>query len=122
MSQTPDHLHVFSICPCSNPAPCPTSVLEASCQSRGRGIPGRQHHHSTPLVNRPQKINPAFQPQQQQPLGFGQVSTCRDKNKKCATQMGKHVHKDMQTKTTSYVLLMFFAKQFFPREARRKDC
>ncbi|XP_055363173.1 homeodomain-interacting protein kinase 3 isoform X2 [Betta splendens] len=50
-----------------------TSVLESSCQSKGRGIPGRQHHHSTPLLNRPQKITPAFQPQQQQPIGFGQV-------------------------------------------------
>uniref|UniRef100_A0A7N6BDU9 non-specific serine/threonine protein kinase n=1 Tax=Anabas testudineus TaxID=64144 RepID=A0A7N6BDU9_ANATE len=49
-----------------------TSVLESSCQSKGRGIPGRQHHHSTPLLNRPQKIPPAFQPQQQQPIGFGQ--------------------------------------------------
>uniref|UniRef100_A0A8C4H089 non-specific serine/threonine protein kinase n=1 Tax=Dicentrarchus labrax TaxID=13489 RepID=A0A8C4H089_DICLA len=51
-------------------APCNT---ESSCQSRGRGIHGRQHHHSTPLLNRPQKITPAFQPQQQQPIGFGQV-------------------------------------------------
>ncbi|KAA8595540.1 hypothetical protein FQN60_010831 [Etheostoma spectabile] len=48
------------------------TVLESSCQSKGRGIPGR-HHHSTPLLNRPQKITPAFQPQQQQPMGFGQV-------------------------------------------------
>lgn len=54
--------------------PLPTSVLESSCQSKGRGVPGRQHHHSTPLVNRPQKITPAFPPQQQQPIGFGQVS------------------------------------------------
>ncbi|XP_008285303.1 homeodomain-interacting protein kinase 3 [Stegastes partitus] len=46
---------------------------ESSCQSKGRGIPGRQHHLSTPLLNRPQKITPAFQPQQQQPIGFGQV-------------------------------------------------
>uniref|UniRef100_A0A8C6SJC2 Uncharacterized protein n=1 Tax=Neogobius melanostomus TaxID=47308 RepID=A0A8C6SJC2_9GOBI len=36
------------------------------------GIPGRQHH-STPIPNRPQKITPAFQTQQQQPIGFGQV-------------------------------------------------
>ncbi|KAM9409858.1 LOW QUALITY PROTEIN: homeodomain-interacting protein kinase 3 [Pholidichthys leucotaenia] len=50
-----------------------TTVLESSCQSKGRSIPGRQHHHSTPLLNRPQKIAPAFQPQQQQPIGFGQV-------------------------------------------------
>ncbi|XP_034057215.1 homeodomain-interacting protein kinase 3 isoform X4 [Gymnodraco acuticeps] len=49
------------------------TVLESSCQSRGRGHPGRQHLHSTPLLNRPQKIPPAFQPQQQQPIGFGQV-------------------------------------------------
>ncbi|KAK5873864.1 hypothetical protein PBY51_018866 [Eleginops maclovinus] len=49
------------------------TVLESSCQSKGRGHPGRQHHHSTPLLNRPQKIPPAFQPQQQQPIGFGQV-------------------------------------------------
>ncbi|XP_032415814.1 homeodomain-interacting protein kinase 3 isoform X2 [Xiphophorus hellerii] len=46
---------------------------ESSCHSKGRGIPGRQHHHSTPLLNRPQKIGPVFQPQQQQPIGFGQV-------------------------------------------------
>uniref|UniRef100_A0A096LR22 non-specific serine/threonine protein kinase n=1 Tax=Poecilia formosa TaxID=48698 RepID=A0A096LR22_POEFO len=46
---------------------------ESLCHSRGRGIPGRQHHHSTPLLNRPQKIGPVFQPQQQQPMGFGQV-------------------------------------------------
>uniref|UniRef100_A0A669DDP5 non-specific serine/threonine protein kinase n=1 Tax=Oreochromis niloticus TaxID=8128 RepID=A0A669DDP5_ORENI len=45
----------------------------SSCQSKGRSFPGRQHHHSTPLLNRPQKITPAFQPQQQQPIGFGQV-------------------------------------------------
>uniref|UniRef100_M4A515 non-specific serine/threonine protein kinase n=1 Tax=Xiphophorus maculatus TaxID=8083 RepID=M4A515_XIPMA len=31
---------------------------ESSCHSKGRGIPGRQHHHSTPLLNRPQKIGP----------------------------------------------------------------
>ncbi|XP_041651063.1 homeodomain-interacting protein kinase 3 [Cheilinus undulatus] len=60
----------------NNPAvsetPCNT-VIESACQSKGRGIPGRQHHHSTPLLNRQQKIPPAFQPQQQQPIGFGQV-------------------------------------------------
>uniref|UniRef100_A0A8C5DQK7 non-specific serine/threonine protein kinase n=1 Tax=Gouania willdenowi TaxID=441366 RepID=A0A8C5DQK7_GOUWI len=44
----------------------------SSWQSKGRGIPGRHPHHSTPLLNRPpQKITPAFQ--QQQPIGFGQV-------------------------------------------------
>uniref|UniRef100_A0A674AUA1 non-specific serine/threonine protein kinase n=1 Tax=Salmo trutta TaxID=8032 RepID=A0A674AUA1_SALTR len=47
-----------------------TPVLE-SFQFKGRGIPGRQPHHSIPLLNRPQKIT-AFQPQQQQPMGFGQ--------------------------------------------------
>ncbi|XP_056268302.1 homeodomain-interacting protein kinase 3 isoform X3 [Pseudoliparis swirei] len=46
---------------------------ESLCQSRGRGIPGRHHRQSTPLLNRQQKITPAFQPRQQQPLGFGQV-------------------------------------------------
>ncbi|XP_068586471.1 homeodomain-interacting protein kinase 3 [Cebidichthys violaceus] len=46
---------------------------ESSCQFKGRGFPGRHHHQSTPLLNRPQKITPAFQPQQQQPIGFGQV-------------------------------------------------
>uniref|UniRef100_A0A3Q4GJN2 non-specific serine/threonine protein kinase n=1 Tax=Neolamprologus brichardi TaxID=32507 RepID=A0A3Q4GJN2_NEOBR len=51
----------------------PAVSLESSCQSKGRSFPGRQHHHSTPLLNRPQKITPAFQPQQQQPIGFGQV-------------------------------------------------
>uniref|UniRef100_A0A1A7Y715 non-specific serine/threonine protein kinase n=1 Tax=Iconisemion striatum TaxID=60296 RepID=A0A1A7Y715_9TELE len=49
------------------------TVLESSCQAKGRGIPGRLHHHSTPLLNRPQRITPVFQPQQQQPIGFGQV-------------------------------------------------
>ncbi|XP_057685317.1 homeodomain-interacting protein kinase 3 [Corythoichthys intestinalis] len=49
------------------------SVLESSYQSKGRGPSGRHHHHSTPLLNRSQKITPSFQPQQQQPIGFGQV-------------------------------------------------
>uniref|UniRef100_A0A3Q3JDY4 non-specific serine/threonine protein kinase n=1 Tax=Monopterus albus TaxID=43700 RepID=A0A3Q3JDY4_MONAL len=57
----------------NNPAVSETpGNTEPSCQSKGRAIPGR-HHHSTPLLNRPQKIAPAFQPQQQQPMGFGQV-------------------------------------------------
>ncbi|XP_076003157.1 homeodomain-interacting protein kinase 3 isoform X1 [Genypterus blacodes] len=47
-------------------------VLESACHLKGRGILGRQHHHSTPLLNRPQKITPAFQPQQQA-MGFAQV-------------------------------------------------
>ncbi|XP_029353613.1 homeodomain-interacting protein kinase 3 isoform X2 [Echeneis naucrates] len=60
----------------NNPAVSETpgnTVLDPSFPSKGRGIPGRQHLHSTPLLNRPQKITPAFQPQQQQPLGFGKV-------------------------------------------------
>uniref|UniRef100_A0A3Q1H034 non-specific serine/threonine protein kinase n=1 Tax=Anabas testudineus TaxID=64144 RepID=A0A3Q1H034_ANATE len=57
----------------NNPVTETSGNSESSCQSKGRGIPGRQHHHSTPLLNRPQKIPPAFQPQQQQPIGFGQV-------------------------------------------------
>uniref|UniRef100_A0A3B4ZEF4 non-specific serine/threonine protein kinase n=1 Tax=Seriola lalandi dorsalis TaxID=1841481 RepID=A0A3B4ZEF4_SERLL len=58
----------------NNPAISETpGNTESSCPSKGRGIPGRQHHHSTPLLNRPQKITPAFQPQQPQPIGFGQV-------------------------------------------------
>lgn len=52
----------------------PRTVLESSCHSKGRVIPGRQHHHTTPLLNRQQKITSAFQPQQQQPIGFGQVT------------------------------------------------
>uniref|UniRef100_A0A8C6LD27 non-specific serine/threonine protein kinase n=1 Tax=Nothobranchius furzeri TaxID=105023 RepID=A0A8C6LD27_NOTFU len=48
-------------------------VIESSCQTKGRGVPGRLHHHSTPLLNRPQRITSVFQPQQQQPIGFGQV-------------------------------------------------
>ncbi|XP_036819494.1 homeodomain-interacting protein kinase 3 isoform X1 [Oncorhynchus mykiss] len=47
------------------------TILE-SFQFKGRGIPGRQPHHSIPLLNRPQKIT-AFQHQQQQPMGFGQL-------------------------------------------------
>uniref|UniRef100_A0A3B3BC96 non-specific serine/threonine protein kinase n=1 Tax=Oryzias melastigma TaxID=30732 RepID=A0A3B3BC96_ORYME len=47
------------------------TVLESSCQSKRRGILGRQHHHSTPLVSKPQKMT--FQSQHQQPIGFGQV-------------------------------------------------
>ncbi|XP_010874818.3 homeodomain-interacting protein kinase 3 isoform X5 [Esox lucius] len=46
------------------------TVLESSCQFKGRGLPGRLPHHSTPLLNRPQKIT-AFQ--QQQPMAYGQV-------------------------------------------------
>ncbi|XP_061670215.1 homeodomain-interacting protein kinase 3 [Syngnathoides biaculeatus] len=49
------------------------TVLESSYQSKGRGPSGRHHHHSTPLLNRSQKITPSFQSQQQQPIGFGQV-------------------------------------------------
>ncbi|XP_030622680.1 homeodomain-interacting protein kinase 3 [Chanos chanos] len=49
-----------------------STVIELSCQSKGRSGPSRQPHHSTPLLNRQQKITPAFQPQQQ-PLAFGQV-------------------------------------------------
>uniref|UniRef100_A0A3Q1GDH5 non-specific serine/threonine protein kinase n=1 Tax=Acanthochromis polyacanthus TaxID=80966 RepID=A0A3Q1GDH5_9TELE len=46
----------------NNPAVSETpGNTESSCQSKGRGIPGRQHHLSTPLLNRPQKITPAFQ-------------------------------------------------------------
>uniref|UniRef100_A0A667XVL9 non-specific serine/threonine protein kinase n=1 Tax=Myripristis murdjan TaxID=586833 RepID=A0A667XVL9_9TELE len=48
-----------------------TGNTESLCQSKGRGIPGRQLHHSTPLLNRPQKITPAFQPQQQQVQHYG---------------------------------------------------
>ncbi|XP_055010439.1 homeodomain-interacting protein kinase 3 isoform X2 [Boleophthalmus pectinirostris] len=60
-----------------------SSNMESSSQSKGRGIPVRQHHHSTPLLNRPQKITPAFQTQQQQPIGFGQVQhfgSCQEWN------------------------------------------
>ncbi|CAL8243453.1 unnamed protein product [Lota lota] len=49
------------------------TVLDPSCQSRGRGFTGRHPLHSAPLLNRPQKMPPAFQPQQQQAMGFGQV-------------------------------------------------
>lgn len=79
------------LCVSSNLFSFAATVTESSCQSRGRGVPGRQHHqhhhHSTPLINRAQKITPAFQPQQQ-PLGFGQVS------------MMSHAHK--------YELFLFF--------------
>ncbi|XP_007228387.3 homeodomain-interacting protein kinase 3a isoform X3 [Astyanax mexicanus] len=47
-----------------------STVLESSCQSRGRCGPGRLSLHSTPTLPRQQKINSTFQ---QQPLGFGQV-------------------------------------------------
>ncbi|KAG7467913.1 hypothetical protein MATL_G00137240 [Megalops atlanticus] len=46
------------------------TVLDSSCQSKGRCAPGRQNHHSTPLLNRQHKMTSAFQ---QQHLGFGQV-------------------------------------------------
>ncbi|XP_048118399.1 homeodomain-interacting protein kinase 3 isoform X2 [Alosa alosa] len=56
------------------------TVLESSCPSKGRNGPGRQAPHSTPLLNRSQKIAPAFQPQQTPqhhppppPLTYGQV-------------------------------------------------
>ncbi|KAI1889567.1 hypothetical protein AGOR_G00164240 [Albula goreensis] len=47
------------------------TVLDSSCQSKGRCIPGRQNHHSAPLLNRQHKMTSAFQQQPQ--LGFGQV-------------------------------------------------
>ncbi|XP_066505653.1 homeodomain-interacting protein kinase 3a isoform X2 [Hoplias malabaricus] len=47
-----------------------STVLESSCQSRGRCGPGRLSLHSTPALPRQQKITSTFQ---QQPLGFGQV-------------------------------------------------
>uniref|UniRef100_A0A674ATA8 non-specific serine/threonine protein kinase n=1 Tax=Salmo trutta TaxID=8032 RepID=A0A674ATA8_SALTR len=58
----------------NNPRPHINETLgnTKSFQFKGRGIPGRQPHHSIPLLNRPQKIT-AFQPQQQQPMGFGQL-------------------------------------------------
>uniref|UniRef100_A0A3P9H5D4 non-specific serine/threonine protein kinase n=1 Tax=Oryzias latipes TaxID=8090 RepID=A0A3P9H5D4_ORYLA len=37
------------------------TVMESSCQSKRRGALGRQHHHSTPLVSKPQKMTAAFQ-------------------------------------------------------------
>ncbi|XP_023672680.1 homeodomain-interacting protein kinase 3a isoform X1 [Paramormyrops kingsleyae] len=49
------------------------TVLDTSCQSRGRCGLGRLNLHSTPLLNRQQKMTCAFQQQQQQALGFGQV-------------------------------------------------
>ncbi|XP_061736612.1 homeodomain-interacting protein kinase 3 isoform X2 [Nerophis ophidion] len=48
------------------------TVLESLFQSKGRGASGRHHQHSTPLLNRSQKLTPSFQ-HQQQPIGFGQV-------------------------------------------------
>ncbi|XP_056135250.1 homeodomain-interacting protein kinase 3 isoform X2 [Lampris incognitus] len=69
------------------------TVLESLCQSKGRGVHGRQPHHSTPLLNRSQKITPAFQPQQQQPIGFGQVqhySSCHQE------WNGNYVHRRPQ--------------------------
>uniref|UniRef100_A0A3P9LU18 non-specific serine/threonine protein kinase n=1 Tax=Oryzias latipes TaxID=8090 RepID=A0A3P9LU18_ORYLA len=42
----------------NNPA-----VMDSSCQSKRRGALGRQHHHSTPLVSKPQKMTAAFQSQ-----------------------------------------------------------
>ncbi|XP_030634197.1 homeodomain-interacting protein kinase 3a [Chanos chanos] len=50
--------------------PVVNTVLESSCQSRGRCVPGRLSHHSTPTLPRQQKMTSAFQ---QHPLGFGQV-------------------------------------------------
>ncbi|KAL1007718.1 hypothetical protein UPYG_G00090660 [Umbra pygmaea] len=47
------------------------TVLEPSCQVKGRINAGQKPPHSTPLLNRPQKIT-AFQ-QQQTPMAFGQV-------------------------------------------------
>ncbi|XP_061100602.1 homeodomain-interacting protein kinase 3 isoform X1 [Conger conger] len=45
-------------------------ALDSSCQSKGRCVPGRQNHHSAPLLNRQHTMTSAFQ---QQHLGFGQV-------------------------------------------------
>ncbi|CAL1603974.1 unnamed protein product [Knipowitschia caucasica] len=60
-----------------------SSNTESSSRFKGRGIPGRHHHQSTPRLNRPQKITPSFQTQQQQPIGFGQVQhfgSCQEWN------------------------------------------
>lgn len=46
------------------------TVLESSCQSRGRCGPGRLSHLSTPTLSHQQKLSSSFQPQ---PPGFGQV-------------------------------------------------
>uniref|UniRef100_A0A672PX92 non-specific serine/threonine protein kinase n=1 Tax=Sinocyclocheilus grahami TaxID=75366 RepID=A0A672PX92_SINGR len=46
------------------------TVLESSCQPRGRYGPGRLSHLSTPTLPRQQKLSSSFQPQ---PPGFGQV-------------------------------------------------
>ncbi|XP_064168472.1 homeodomain-interacting protein kinase 3-like isoform X1 [Anguilla rostrata] len=43
---------------------------DATCQSKGRGASGRPNRNSAPLLNRQQKMTPAFQ---QQHLGFAQV-------------------------------------------------
>ncbi|XP_041967391.1 homeodomain-interacting protein kinase 3a isoform X1 [Alosa sapidissima] len=50
-----------------------STVLESLCQSRGRCVPARLSHFSTPILPHQHKMNSAFQQQQQQPLGFGQV-------------------------------------------------
>uniref|UniRef100_A0A8C7QYX8 non-specific serine/threonine protein kinase n=1 Tax=Oncorhynchus mykiss TaxID=8022 RepID=A0A8C7QYX8_ONCMY len=72
----PVMMSVFKLIPLFHPPPVSLSVslfppVLESFQFKGRGIPGRQPHHSIPLLNRPQKIT-AFQHQQQQPMGFGQ--------------------------------------------------
>ncbi|XP_028811847.1 homeodomain-interacting protein kinase 3 isoform X2 [Denticeps clupeoides] len=55
----------------------PNAVLESSCPSKVRSGAPRQVAHSTPHINRTQKITPPFQPhqapQQQQSVPFGQV-------------------------------------------------
>ncbi|XP_060779174.1 homeodomain-interacting protein kinase 3 isoform X2 [Neoarius graeffei] len=51
--------------------PTARTVLEPSCQSKGRTGTIRQLHHSTPLLNRPQKLLPPSQ--QPPPPHFGQL-------------------------------------------------
>lgn len=72
------HSCVPHLCLSLSPVTWHLSILESLCHYKGRGIPGRQHHHSTPLLNRPQKITTVFQSQQQPPIGFGQVRKWTD--------------------------------------------
>ncbi|XP_066541538.1 homeodomain-interacting protein kinase 3 isoform X2 [Hoplias malabaricus] len=57
----------------NNNEPIARTVLDSSCLSKGRSGNNRQPHHSTPLLNRQQKITPISQPPHPPPPAFGQV-------------------------------------------------
>ncbi|KAJ3593039.1 hypothetical protein NHX12_005377 [Muraenolepis orangiensis] len=62
---------VACIAPETEPGKPAVRTMVVPPMSRGRAFTGRHPRHSNLLLNRPQKMGPAFQPQQA--MGFGQV-------------------------------------------------